>query len=121
MLLNEFFGKPINAVSNVDKDNRNKKVDSDDLFWYIVDHDRLHKDYFFPIAKKLKTLKECGPEMVLELYMPMVEKGCREYYEDKKLTGRLGKLFDQEMREELCQRLHDHFYEDIKKDTYKLG
>lgn len=121
MLLNEFFSKQLNASSKVDSNNKNKELDTDDLFWYIVDHDKIHKEYFFPIANKVKHLKECGTDMVLELYMPMVKKGCQEYYHDKKLEGRIDKLFDRELREELCEKLHNHFYDDIKKDVYKLG
>lgn len=121
MRLNEFFSKPINATSKVEDSNRDKEVDKDDLFWYMIDHDKLHKDYFFPIADKVRKLKECGPEMVLELYMPMVEKGCKEYFKDKKLVGKLGKLFDKELRHDLCQRLHDHYLDDIRADKYTLG
>lgn len=119
MKLVEFFNKAI----DVDKIATGRDTDklSDDLFWYILDHDKLHKDYFFPIAQKLKKLKECTPEMVLELYMPMVLKGCKEYYHDKELKGKLGKEFPEEMREELCKRLHDHYFDDIQKDKYKLG
>ena len=51
----------------------------------------------------------------------MVEKGCKEYYMDKKMTGKLGKLFPKEVRESLCQRIHDHLYDDIQADKYKLG
>jgi predicted transcriptional regulator len=120
MLLNEFFGKSIKTTNLVDN-NSDSSVKLDDLFWYIVDHNKLHKDYFFPIAKQIKKLKEITPEMIIELYMPMVKKGCKEYYESNKMQGKLGKLFTKEMREELCHRLHDHFYDDVTKGQYKLG
>ncbi len=102
------------------KDQNDPKMD-DNLFWFILDHDRLHKDYFFPIAKKLKGLKECGDSMIYELFMPMVVKGCKEYFSDKKLDGRLSKQFPLEMREELCKRLYDHYKENINKGKFKLG
>jgi hypothetical protein len=53
--------------------------------------------------------------------MPMVIKGCREYYADKKMQGKLGKVFSKDLREEMCKRLYDHYKDDIKKDVYKLG
>ena len=53
--------------------------------------------------------------------MPMVVKGCKEYYQDKELTGKLGKEFPKELRDGMCHRLYDQYSEDIKKDKYKLG
>ena len=119
MLLNEFFSKS-GDIDKKSKDDQGAKIE-DDLFWYILDHDRLHKDYFFPAAKKMQKLKECGPEMILELFMPMVIKGCKEYYQDKKMEGRLSKKFPLDMREGMCKRLYDHYSEDIHKGKYKLG
>ena len=119
MKLTEFFNKPLDV--NQKKKDRDNPQFEDDLFWYILDHDKLHKDYFFPIAKKLKNLKECSPEMVLELYMPMVKKGCKEYYQDKKMKEKISRVFPREFRESLCKRIHDHYYDDIQADKYKLG
>ena len=121
MLLTEFFNKPLDVY----KDKKQGKQDDgnleDELFWYILDHDKLHKDYFFPIAKKMKNIKECTPELILETYMPMVMKGCKEFYNEKKMDGRLGKVFPKKLREGLCHRLHDHCHEDIRTGKYKLG
>ena len=121
MILKEFFSKPIDISANQKSREDTKNIKKDDLFWYILDHDKLHKDYFFPIAKKIKTLKDCGPDEIIELYMPMVKKGCKEYYEHKKLSGKLGKLFPDDMREELCHQLHDHFFDDVQHDKYSIG
>ena len=121
MLLKEFFSRPIEIDQNQKhRDHQDARM-HDDLFWYILDHDKLHKDYFFNIADKVKKLKECPVSMVEEMFMPMVVKGCREYYADKKLEGKLGKVFSKDLREEMCQRLYDHYKEDIRKDKYKLG
>lgn len=120
MKLIEFFSRPIDISSNKNRESKSK-IKPDDLFWYIIDHDKIHKDYFFPIAQKLKTLKECGPEMVLELFMPMVKKGCKEYYSHNKMSGKLGKLFPEDIREEICQRLYDHYREDVNNEKYNLG
>ena len=120
MKLLEFFNKPIN-VNKGKKDEKSIDNLEDELFWFMIDHDKLHKDYFFPIAKKLKSLKECGPEMILELYMPMVVKGCKEFYSTKKMEGKMGTLFPVKLREGMCHRLHDHFYDDVGAGKYKLG
>jgi len=123
MLLKEFFGKPVDMYKEMSKSRENKGI-SDDLFWYIIDHDKLHKDYFHPIALDMKKAKADGKidkEEICNAFMPMVEKGCKEYYTHKKLNGRLGKLFSKDLRKDMCDRLFDHYREDIIKDKYKLG
>lgn len=119
MKLYEFFNNPI-EISRRGQDTEADKR-ADELFWYIIDHDKLHKDYFFPIANKLKKMKECTPEQVLELYMPMVIKGCKEYYHDNELKRKLGKEFPKELRDDMCHKLHHHYKDDLDKDEYKLG
>jgi hypothetical protein len=121
MLLKEFFGRSLNLKKESDKPD--SKGTQDDLFWYILDHDRLHKDYFMPLAKKMKKNQlenTIDNNEIVNEFMPMVNKGCMEYYKKKKMEGRPEKLFDKEMREELCQRLYDHYYEDVIKGSYKL-
>jgi hypothetical protein len=53
--------------------------------------------------------------------MPMVERGCKEFYYKKKMSGRLGKLFPKDLREEMCEKLYDHYCQDILKDQYQLS
>lgn len=123
MKLFEFFGRSL----NVDKPSQDKKGDQqqdNDLFWFILDHDKLHKDYFIPIAKKIKKshkTESYDKAGIVSEFMPMVEKGCKEYYIKNKMHGKLGKVFPKELREELCEKLYDHYYEDIIKDCYNLG
>ena len=119
MKLNEFFSKPM-EIRQKGKEQTTDNM-KDDLYWYMLDHDRLHKDYFLPIAKKIKGLKECGDDMVLELYMPMVVKGCKEYHKKNQMEGKLGKKFPKELRDELCRKLHSHFFKDVQSNKYKLG
>ena len=123
MLLKEFFGHNLDLKTHSSKKDDDKKT-HDDLFWYILDHDKLHKDYFHPLAKKIKQAHDSGKAdkgALVKEFLPMVNKGCKEYYTKKKLHGKLGKLFSKEVREELCERLYDHYCEDILKDKYKLG
>lgn len=121
MKLNEFFSRSLDITQNQKlKDDMGKEFD-DDLFWYILDHDKLHKDYFFPIAKKIKKLKECDDTMVYEMFMPMVVKGCKEFYHEKEMKGKMGERFPVKMREGLCKRMYDHYQDDINRDRYKIG
>jgi hypothetical protein len=122
MLLKEFFGPAIKAGNKVLKDEDSNQ--NDDLFWYILDHDKLHKDFFLPLARKIKkqhTENKLNRSGCIKEFMPMVNKGCLEYYNKKKMNGKLGKLFPKQIREDLCEKLFDHYYEDILKDCYTLG
>ena len=53
--------------------------------------------------------------------MPLVIKGCKEFFEEREMTGYPSKKFPEELRKGLCKQLYEHFMEDIKKDKYKLG
>jgi hypothetical protein len=117
MILTEFFGRS----ANLHKDSSTNQDDNktkDELYQYILNHDRLYKDYFYPLAKKLKGSH--SPSATAQAFMPMVEKGCKEFYHHQKMEGRLGKIFPKEMREELCQQLYDHYTEGVKKNHYKI-
>lgn len=123
MKLMEFFGKPIDVHKELSKNRDDQKI-GDELFWYIVDHSKLHKDHFHPIAVKIykahKADKLNKDEMVKE-FASMVNKGCMEFYHHKKLKERPAKIFTKEIREDLCERLFDHYREDIIKGKYKIG
>lgn len=123
MLLNEFFGKPIDVKKSDNDSNRNKGNINDELFWFILDHDKLHKDYFYPLAKKIKQSlqsESLNKSTMVKEFMPMVKKGCMEYYHKNKLTGKPKFLFSKELRDEICERLYNHYIEDIKKNQHKL-
>ena len=119
MLLNEFFGKSIKVHKEGDK----KRDSSDDLlnrlFYYTLEHDKIFKEYFFPVAKLIK--KGMGKDQCLREFMPMVERSCTEYYKENKMTGKLGKIFPKIFREELCEKLYNHYQEGIINDEYKVG
>jgi hypothetical protein len=124
MLLNEFFGRPVKLGKSQDKDNNKDQGKNDELFWFMLDHDRLHKDHFFPLAQRIKKdikANRLNKDECMSTLKPMVEKGCMEFYAHHKMTGRPGKLFPKEMRDDLCERLFDHYVDGIKKDHYKLG
>lgn len=122
MKLLEFFGKT--TIANKSSEKHNNDFSNDELFWFIVDNDSLHKKHFFPIAKKIKeshhTNKKDRPNFVAE-FMPMVKQGCLEFYAKEKMIGKPAKLFPKDLREEMCQRLYDHYYEDVIKGQYNLG
>ena len=89
-----------------------------------MDHDRLHKDYFHPIAKKMlhaHKKNNLNKEEMEEEFMPMVKKGCMEYYHHKKMTGYPEKIFNKELRKDMCEKLFNHYKEDVVKGHYQVG
>ena len=124
MMLKEFFGKAINIDKHKTKTNQNQGL-GNDLFWFIIDHNKLHKDYFHPIAKKIYQANKSNnvdKEVLVKEFMPMVRKGCQEFYNYNKMPGRFETNFSQQMLDELCEKLYDHYKDDISSNKqYSLG
>jgi hypothetical protein len=121
MNLNEFFGTAVKAGKQEEDKDLHRQSNTDEVFWYIIDHDKLHKDFFHPMKNKIKEYHKSGKlnrEECIKQFMPMVEKGCMEYYHKHKMMGKPGKLFPKDMREDLCEKLYDHYAEDIVKGKY---
>jgi len=129
MKLYEFFSVP--SVEQSEEKNLSKMTGEErekvanELFWYILDNDDIHKKHFIPIAKQIqRDLKSKGKidrKDFIDCWMPMVEAGCLEFHKDKQMPGNPRKVFDREFREGLCQRFSDQHLEDIKKKKYNLG
>lgn len=123
MLLYEFFGRGFDPSKNTKNEKTSDSDIKNDLFWFILDHDKLHKDYFMPLARKIKVSQEKNKdnrENLASAFMPMVKKGCLEYYEKKQLKGNPTKIFSKEFREELCEKLYNHYFDDIIHGCYTL-
>lgn len=126
MRLLEFFGNPVEVGD--DTADKSKQTDDkelrDELFWFIVDHDRLFKEYVYPLANKIKQNSksaETAENNKASDFMPMTKKGCMEFFYEKKMHGAPKKIFNKDLRDELCEKLYNHFREDIIKDHYMLG
>jgi hypothetical protein len=123
MLLVEFFGKPISIDKELRK-NRNDSTDNNELFWYLIDHDKLHKDHFHKLSPKIYhglKHKKLDKENIVKEFMPMVKQGCMEFYHQKKLPGHFEDNFDKDFMKDLCERLFDHYAEDIENNHYKIS
>lgn len=124
MLLKEFFGKAIDIDKELAKTNNDQGFEND-LFWFIIDHDKLHKDYFHPIAAKIHKLSKSDnldkAELIKE-FLPMARKGCQEFYVSNKLPGHFEDNFSKELLKELCEKLYNHYANDIINDKhYMIG
>jgi hypothetical protein len=131
MKLNEFFGN-IKHDTEQDKDLDPQSIGKeeeqeleDQVFWFILDDDDLHKKYFMPVAKELvrihKTDTKSDDLVNWKTWMPMVNTGCMNFYKEQDLKKRPEDVFTKEMRVALCKRLTDHYHDDILKDSYNLG
>ena len=119
----EFFGKPVDIEKEMSKERGDNGI-GNDLFWFIIDHDKVHKDHFHDIAKKIHRQhksKSVNKEEIVKDFLPMVKKGCMEFYTHHKLPGRPGNHFDKELIKDLCERLFDHYKDDIIHGKYKIG
>jgi hypothetical protein len=127
MLLKEFFSVP--SIEKHQDGSKSKDSDraqlANDVYWFILDHDRLHKQHFVPIAQEIynavKQKKSIDQSKYTECWMPMVEQGCSEFYDKNKMKGRPKDIFDEELRKEICQKIAERHIEDIKKGEYNLG
>ena len=97
MLLNEFFG---NYAFKTGNDNATSKEDAklrqedlcNDVFEYIINNDKLHKEDFFTIAEKL--IKEATKEHDPSIWIPIANKGCMQFYKENKNSSRRHKKFN---------------------------
>jgi hypothetical protein len=122
MLLNEFFGSHDFKSKSKSSDEELKVKNSalcDNVLEYILNNDHLHKTMFFPIAEKL--IKEATKEHKSEIWMPLANKGCMGFYKMSEMKDNPKRVFPEEFRKELCDKLAEHYQNDILKGMYKLG
>ena len=128
MKLFEFFGAHQPTTDSTDelsgKTEKDQEKLGDEIFWFMLDDDSLHKKYFIPLAQEAARLmkadkfdaKKFNPK-----WMPMVNQACLRYYKEQELSGDPRDEFSFDLRKGLCCSLGDHCYEDIRKGEYKLG
>ena len=126
MKLFEFFGKPIEELNSDEKHDDPFKLDREernrlllDIFDFINNHDNTHKSHFFPIARKIH--KSPHKKISPEIWMPLVKKGCMEFYKHHKLKGDPLDLFDEQLRDDLCKKCSEIYNKQILLGDYKLG
>lgn len=130
MKLYEFFGGYSNDTDNNPSDELSGKTKieqeklSDELYWFILDDDELHKKCFMPVARELAERmkdKSFDHSKFTSKWMPMVNKGCLKFYKENEMTEDPKEVFPKEIRKALCQRFADEHHKDIQKGDFKLG
>jgi len=131
MKLYEFFGVPTYEEDKKDdRNNQDHRSEEDkeklenDLYWFILDDDQLHKEYFIPLAHKLHEKvksKDFDRSKHIRDWLPMVNQGCMKFYKEQQMTEDPKDIFSKDLRRALCQRLANQSFNDLEKDEYKLG
>ena len=129
MKLNEFFNVPVDKKQKYDPHHagisaEEKQKMADEVFWFIVDHDDLHKEYVMPFVQDMKaqvTSPNFNRDRFTKMWAPMVAKGCQLFHKKHKLKKDPKDLFDKEMKDGLYKALTDRFIKDIQDDEYHVG
>jgi hypothetical protein len=124
MKLYEFFGKlDVNPKQEKTEDDHYKMTLEEkdqfknELYFYILDHDDSHRKQFHDVAETITKDKESKKD----IWMPMINKCCMEFYREKKMPQDPKDLFDSKFRNELCDMVDEHYRKDIIKGEYRLG
>ena len=128
MKLYEFFNVPVDKKQKYDPHHADISVEekqkmADEVFWFILDHDELHKEFVLPFIQELKnqiTSPNFNKDRFTKMWMPMVSKGCKLFHKKHKLKKNPTDLFDEEMRKGLCKSVGDKFIKEIEDDIYSV-
>jgi hypothetical protein len=71
--------------------------------------------------KDVITSAEFNKERFSKMWAPMVSKGCNLYHKKEKLKDNPKTLFDQELKDGLCQQISEKFIEEFKENIYQVG
>jgi len=125
MKLFEFFNVPKQEKSRVD--NQGNQPDdqelTDQLFWFIIDNDELHKRHVLPFVKNYRQQimnKKYSRDKFKKYLVPMIDRGCDLFLKDKKLTKNPSKLFNNELRDSICSRVLDEIIASIQNDAVNI-
>jgi hypothetical protein len=123
MLLNEFFGN-YNAGGAKNEDEKNKKKYeeaelADAIYEFILHNDKLHKEQFIPIAQKIH--RNPTQKHKSDIWLPLVTKGCMEFYHHNKMMEDPVKMFNEKFRFDLCELFANECNKHILKGDFDLG
>jgi len=121
MKLNEFFGQ-LNLdqqqhVGNGMHHEEDEKL-RDDVFWFVLDDDDLHKQFFIPVADKVKNHHTARD---WKTWIPMVKAGSLKYLKTHNIKGDPRERFNKEFLRDVCQRIDDHYRENELKENFADG
>lgn len=95
----------------------------DNVFWFIVDQDDLHKNYMLPLIKKYGSeIKDHNLDRnrFEKEWLPMINKGCGMYHKENELTMNPAELYN-DLKDDLAKRFVEKIISDIQDDAYSIG
>lgn len=124
MRLLEFFNPKHESWEQHDKDQdmtpRDDKLE-DNIYYFILDDDRIHKEHFLPLAVNYYRQKDRGDfdkKLFAKKCLPMVNDGCRAYCRSLKSEEIPDKLLNKDLFRSLAHRIVDQIINDVKEDAY---
>lgn len=126
MKLFEFFNVPEKEKSQVNSQGQRKDEHEleDELFWYILDHDDLHKQHVLPFVKNIKQQvmdKQYNKDKFKKYLVPMIDKGCDLYYKEEKLSGNPHEMFNKDIKDSVNTRIVDEIISAIEQEAFNIG
>jgi DNA-binding transcriptional regulator YhcF (GntR family) len=130
MKLYEFFNVPVeqhekeNKSFHKAKSQEEKQKMADEVFWFILDHDALHKEHVIPSVRELagQTMNpDFNRSKFAKQWIPMVSKGCTMFHKKNKMTQDPRDVFDDEFKDSLCKRFAEKFIKEINDKEYYIG
>lgn len=105
MYLFELFDK-----SPAHEQHRDPKL-AEQLLWYILDNDHLHKKYSLAIllSKDLSKIKN------YKTWIPMVNAGCVMMYNEHEMSGNPQRHFDSEFRNDVARQIAEIYAEEFNE------
>lgn len=123
MLLNEFFGNYDPAGQKKSEERNKRKYDENELaelvYEFILNNDKLHKQEFIPLAQRVH--KHPTSEHHAKMWLPLVNKGCMEFYHHHKMTEDPKDLFHAKFRKSMCEKIANECVKQILRGDYQLG
>ncbi len=117
MYLREFFGKELTVDTDIEGEDE-ELIGA--VYTYIINHDRLYKDYVVPLQPAFAASMRNGElptDNLKQGLLKLVNMGCKEFYQEEKLTGKLQKLFPKGLRMKVVELLVEHYIDEFKGVT----
>lgn len=124
MRLLEFFNPKHGKWDQHDKDNDLVPKDDnleDNIYYFILDDDRIHKEHFLPLAIDYYNQKDndnFDRKSFAKSCLPMVKDGCRAYCKSLKSEEIPDEMLNKDLFRSLAHRLVDQIINDVKEDAY---